>query len=179
MNKLENKNKDEYYIIYHNDGRFSDDIGGGYFVSYKNRNADNYSESFLQAKQYKSIGNVVKRFNLHKDNPQYSLELKETTDKQIHNILSKKNKLHNILDKKEKVKLNWEDIRIFSQGRIEKITMNGNKKPKLESANKEVYNYISEIVDKFEKRKLALQNRIKIISPDLEIVDDPTDSFWD
>ena len=170
--------KNEYFIIYHNDGRFSDDVSGGYFVAYKSRDADNYSESYLQAKQYKTLGQIVKRFGLYKQDFQYALELKKTADKQIQEQLSKKKKLHNILNKSDNVNLNWEDIHIFSQGRIEKITMHGNKKPDLTSANKEIYEYISKIVDEFEKRKLALENRIKIIAPELDIVDDPNDNFW-
>jgi hypothetical protein len=170
--------KNEYFIIYHNEGRFSGDTCGGYFVSYKNRFADNYSEIYLQAKQYKTIGQILKRFGLSKKDIQYAIELKKNADIQIQDQLVKKQKFHNILDKQDDVVLNWEKIQIFSQGRVEKIILNGNKKPELSSANKEVYEYISEIVDKAEKELLALRNRIKIISPDLDIVNDPDDVFW-
>jgi len=171
--------KSEYFIIYHNEGRFADDTGGGYFVSYKNRFADNYSEIYLQAKQYKTIGQILNRFDLNKKNRQYAIELKKNADIQIQEQLVRKQKFHNILDKQDKIGLNWEKIQIFTQGRVEKITLNGNKKPELRTANKEVYEYISEIVDKAEKELLALRNRIKIISPDLDIVNDPNDSFWE
>jgi len=183
MKKFLYKNKyiktKNYFIIYHNIGKKINDTNGGYFVSYKNKYADNYSDSYLQAKKYKTIKQILKRFDLNENNIIYAIKLKENADKQIQKELLKKKKIHTILDKQQDdIKLDWSKINIFSQGRVEKIIFNDNKKPELKSANKEVYEYISKIVENAEKKLLALNNRIKIISPNLDIVNDPNDKFW-
>lgn len=162
------------YIVYHNGPRLSDDKSGGYFVSYKSRYEDNYSQIFIQAKVYKSFTSGLKRF--YNNNKQFSIEFFPQIEKQVNKQLSRKRKLSIINDIKLDLDLDldlvdWDKIKIIEKGKIEKIKFNGTSKPTLSSANKEIYLYMKNLHTKYVANNQILK--------DMNIVGIDDDSFWE
>jgi hypothetical protein len=59
------KTTEKYYIVYFNSITQYDITHTGYYVSYKNKLEDNYSDVFVFAKRYNTIGLALKRANIN------------------------------------------------------------------------------------------------------------------
>jgi hypothetical protein len=55
------KESEKYYIVYFNSITQYSKTNKGYYVSYKDKCEDNYSENFVFAKRYKTLGSALNR----------------------------------------------------------------------------------------------------------------------
>jgi len=141
------------YIVYENDN--------GYFVGYKDKLSNNYSDNKLMSKKYVNIGSAISRLGL---NIKYINTLEDFLRK---NSDTKRTDRFNNLES-----LLGSDITkvFFTKGRIDKIDENGNVK----DASKEVMNYVenkihikmkkhNQKMDELKKHKFAYYEATKDI----------------
>ncbi len=145
---------EKFFIAYHKNGRFSADTESGFFVKYKNKIQDEYSNNYLFAKRYKSIGSILNRFNYFSSNYNPKLEvILEYIEFQIKKQSDRIEKLHNVLDINKEVDINWDAIKIFkNDDDIYKIIFNGDKKPQMIRVTEEVYNHFKKTKIKYNKK---------------------------
>lgn len=109
------------YIVYEN--------GSGYFIGYKDKLSNTYSDNKFMSKKYINIGSAISRLGL---NTKYINSLDNFLEK---NLDTKKTKRFNNLESL----LNSDITKMFFiKGKIEKIDENGH----VQDASKEVIDYI-------------------------------------
>jgi len=120
--------------------------GDGYFVVYKNKLSDTYSQNWFEAKKFKTIGPALSKLGL--DCPKYLTSFDKFLELNDINTLpvSRDKILSNLLSEEQEVKLG-----IFSKGRIDKIDEKGNF---LGSADEEICDYVNNIIKKNLRRKI-------------------------
>jgi len=163
------------YLAYHN--------SVGYFVSYKSKGEENFSEIYLQAKQYKSLGATMNRYGIHTINSlssqQNAKQILIDVDKQIKEQSFRKKKLSNIIDENYVEKIDWDSINIFKYGKIEKLTFKENKTLVKENASEDVYNILKKMEKKYDKYQEDLKKRILKNTSCIDVIDDINNEFWD
>lgn len=114
--------------------------GNGYFVAYKDKLSNTYSQNWFEAKKFKTIGSALSRLEL--ECPKYLTSFDKFLE--INNIntlpVSRDKILSNLLSEEQEVRLG-----IFSKGRIEKVDEKGNF---LGSVDEEICNYVNNIITK-------------------------------
>jgi len=155
------------YVVYHNKGRFSSDNNKkGYFMSYKDKISESYTENIMKAKEYKSLRSALSRIY----NMSYLASYSEIIEK-FENSEIRKQKISNLTDK-EYVR-DFSKIRFFD-GFIEKIEWSKNVEYSVVSAHEEIYDYCK----KHLKKKIKKNKKITHHDYDVVIIDDPDDDFW-
>lgn len=144
----------KYYIVLFKDS--------GYYVSYKDKISDNYSENFIEAKRYKSIGSVLYRIgidykNFHSANILKEIEFLIKNSKKIQRR-NKLNKLNNVITDDNGIKL----IDFFENASVEIVEIKNNSIVNLGSANLEIYDFLKKENDKFLAKQ---KNNFKKLDP--------------
>lgn len=120
---------------------------GGYFVKYKDKGSDYFSENYIDAKRYKSITAAFTRLG-------FDLTLSGINDmlkKFDTNHIQMQKKLNRIVD--EENKINYDSVIPFEKGRIDILKINGNNITYLGEIDKLVlYNLLSDHKNIFEHK---------------------------
>ena len=162
------------YIVYKNPYKSYNIHQEGYFVSYKDKLCDNFSDNWIDAKRYKTIGPALSRLGI------YGLECTS-----IDNFL-KSNKIDKSILRDLKIEsvLNpdiSDEYKILSvlrsKGRIEKVIESGNKNFPLSliDCEKEIVNWIK---DKISKNENKIKTINKFIGEVNYISTENDEEFW-
>jgi hypothetical protein len=148
------------FIVYREKFKSYTETGGGYFVKYKNKIEYEFSENWIEAKKYKTIGSALHRMGI---------EIKpgiDTIEKFIKSnslddlSINRDNVLNDVLGENKNINI------LFKKGRVDKVGINGEF---LGSAEKEIIEYIEMHLDKNRKRndkKMKMINEIVGVSSD-------------
>jgi hypothetical protein len=144
----------KYYIVYY------DSLG--YYVGWKSKNEDEYNQSYILAKKYKTLGPVLN--NLGIDYSDYhslaairKIDLKLPLYKDKETIKSIRRKKLNKLSNSD-LELDYE---ILSGAKIDVIEIEGNTIKKLgRVSDKEIYDFIKKYSDKYQAKKNREINKI-------------------
>jgi len=169
-----------YYVVYHESITQYGITNKGYYVSYKDKLEDRYSESFIDAKRYKILGPALSRKGI-----QFSDYGAVETIREINTLIEKSIKIQRIdklrkLDNKEELsferKLELADPIVKG---IEIVEVNGNSIENLGNiTNKEVYDFIKPKADKFKaKHKITDDAEIPLRDSTPEEIDDFLNAF--
>lgn len=162
-----------WYIVFREPFKSYGRDQGGYFVSYKDKVSDNWSNNWFEAKRYKSLGPAITKLGI---DLQY-IERK-TLDEFLKAEISE--------DSKRDMKLGellGDSFQLtFTRGRIDKISETGEF---LGSANDDVVKHIDELMTKKKadlKKKLDKINKIDpdILKPSKNIIEHVEgEDFWE
>lgn len=160
------------YIVWREPYKSYDIPQGGYFVSYKDKLCDNFSDNWFDASRYTSLGGAISRLGI------YGLEcvsidgfIKANMDPKNIDV-EREYSLSKLLDQEFDI-----DIILRKKGRIEKIDDNGNL---VGDAMSQVKDFI---LKKLESNKKKLDNKFekikKITGSDLDSYTSEADEdFW-
>lgn len=146
---------------------------GGYYVSWKNKLSDNYSNNWFEAKRYKSLGSAIDRLGIDLD----YIEIK-TMDEFLKLNVSDAS----VRDMKLAEVLNDQFEITFTKGRIDKINENGEF---VGSAHDDVVEYVKLLMNKKKadlRRKLDKINKFDpdILKPSKNIIQHVEgEDFWE
>lgn len=143
---------------------------GVYFVSYKDKLSDNYSENPIDAKKYKTLGSAITRLGLNVgkiDSVERYVKGKiNLKDKSTQRIM----KIRSISDEDISIK----DVIKLRSSRIEKIDDNGN----VFNCDDEVEKYIVNEISKNRERNKKRINKLDY-NPQYTSEEPIESSFWD
>lgn len=162
-----------WYIVYKEKFKSYTETGGGYFVGYKNKIEDTYSDNYVEANKYKAIGAALTRLGI---------EIKpsmDSMDRFLESIrprtkAAKRNRaLSNIFDETT----NPIDV-IFSNGRIEKVSINGEL---LGSASDDVLRYIEGKISRNKEKMDRIRKAVEpIVGKSSYLIETKEgEDFWD
>lgn len=126
------------YIVWVNtfDTMSSGTQGGGFFVSYKNKLTDLYSENWFDAKKYSKIGYATNKIGINVDS-HFSFD--DFIKKNINKFYMKGFNRDKTLSDLEGLSTNeWDIFKYYKGGRIWKVDDNN----LIGTAEKEIYEYI-------------------------------------
>ena len=142
--------------------------GDGYFVKWKNKCSDEFSQNWFDANKYKTIGAAINRLGLEINGSIKSLDdfykLNPIDPSKIRD-----NKISKILDVSQDVSI------FFKIGHIDKIDDNGNL---IGNADQEVLNYIESIISQNIGKSKSLQKKFESLNIKNHI-DNSDEDFWD
>lgn len=144
--------------------------GDGYFVKWKNKCADEWSNKWFEANKYKNIGPAIDRLGL-----ELNATMKTMDDFFEANPLSKSIKRDRIISNLfgEESSRNY---MVFDRGHIDKIDDDGNF---IGNAGEELINFVEEYIKKNIKKNESLKKKFESIGLD-SYIDKSTsdDEFW-
>lgn len=113
---------ERYYIVYlnHTTNGYDEPVGG-YYVGYKDKCSDKFSEMYIDAKRYKSLTAAFTRLNFE---PRI-VPINDMLKKFETNHILRQKKLNRLFDK-DNSNLNYDSVIPFSLGRIDIIEITGN-----------------------------------------------------
>ena len=158
------------YIVYSGQHTSYGIEQGGYYVSYKDKLSDNYSDSPIDAKKYKTLGGAITRLGLGVGKidsvDKYIKRRINTENKNIQRIM----KIKSISDKE----LTLKDVIRLRDSRIEKMDDKGN----VSNCDDEIVIYVT---CQIRKNKEKNEKIIKQLDYDPHYTSqEPADSsFWD
>jgi len=169
---------ERYYIVYLNHTTNSyGELVGGYYVGYKDKCSDKFSDMYIEAKRYKSLVVAFSRLNFDPKKGPINDMLKKF---ETNHILRQK-KLNRLFDI-DNSNLNYDSVIPFSHGRIDIIEITGNNIAYLGEINKlELYNIFLGYKKRLDKKYINImksndpewdKNRIKIEIGNIN------DDFW-
>jgi hypothetical protein len=97
--------------------------GNGYFVSYKDKLSDNWSDKYFEAKRYKTLGSALGKLGLHTYSPNIEHFKLVNTFKTLES--NRNEMLNNILDIKDSDSEVIKNI-VYNKGRIDIVDDNNN-----------------------------------------------------
>jgi len=162
-----------WYIVWREPFKSYDIEQGGYYVSWKNKLSDNYSNNWFEAKRYKSLGSAIDRLGIDLD----FIERK-TMDEFLKLNVSDAS----VRDMKLAEVLNDQFEITFTKGRIDKINENGEF---VGSAHDDVVEYVKLLMNKKKvelRRKLDKINKFDpdILKPSKNIIQHVEgEDFWE
>ena len=142
--------------------------GDGYFVKWKNKCSDEFSQNRFDANKYKTIGPAIKRLGLEIND-----SIKSLDDFYKFNPLDKSkirdNKISELLGDDQDSSL------FFERGHIDKIDDNGNL---IGNAVVEILNYIESIINQNTGKSKSLQKKFESLGVG-NYIDNSDEDFWD
>lgn len=168
----------KFYIVYHKSSKKDHhnkntiyNFGGGYYVGYKDKLEDSYSDNWLLAKRYVNLGSVFNRLGIYFDKPTDTKEILNRIENSI--PIQRQKKLSRLVS--DDTKLDFVNVEIITNGRIEIVEIEGNKINNLGEIDKnELYQFLCKKRETFKKKFPSFFEKLKVNTDKGDLNDD----FW-
>jgi len=169
---------ERFFIVYHNSSKKSQynrntmyNFGGGYYVSYKDKLGDSYSDNWILSKRYVNLGSALNRLGIYFDTPNDTKEIlyKFENSKSV----QRQKKLSRLV--LENIKIDFSNAEILTNGRIEVVEINGSKINNLGEIDKnELYHFFCKKRETLKKKHPYFFEKLKVNTDKGDLNDD----FW-